>query len=1094
MHLIKNDSLALEVLKTGDIRKLTAGDIMVNQLIGTSLEPMANNLYLRIKGDGGKVLRYFPLMGRFADEFAVKGDKVIYHGCADDVAYTVYVSLADNAWFYDINLRNYGPAKTVDLVYTQDIGLASEGHVTNNEAYNSQYIDHVPFNTTDGYVLCSRQNQGQPGGFPFLQQGSLGKCVAFSVDGFPFFGLEYKFDNRIGDLSRELNNRLYQFEFAYSALQSEDIALTESASFTFYGLFKPTLPTRITEPVNTQEIRQIHSKLMFETPAFYEKFPVEIDLTKTVSSLPLSKTEVDSLYPTRVNEEFEGDSLLSFFAETGEHIVLMEKERHTERSHGHVIINFTDTPHATMTSTNWIYGVFASHVALGNTSFNKLSTNCRNGLNVSKASGQRLMINHDGQYKLLTMPAVYEMGFNYARWLYKLDSDILEVRSYIGTEAKALMLDVISHNGIPYDFLLYDVLERGVKAVSKDGVISAAYAENTMTANAYPNLAFEISISAPCEIFDDSRFYPMAGTQGENVLVIEISACDKFTVRTAATLDATSESGFDTLVKPFSEEKELYRRKLSAGILDFNLHLPGHDSLTHKFNHLALWFSHNARVHYASPHGLEQYTGAAWGTRDVCQGPFEYFLVAQNYGTCRKILETVYRHQYIENGNWPQWFMFDNYRNIQHHESHGDIIVWPLKALAAYLATTGDYDILSVEIPYTNINGYNFTTETEPLYAHVKRQISAIEQDFIYGTFLSCYGGGDWDDTLQPAKQELAKNMVSGWTVSLTYQTFREFAQAIEGYDKDFAASLNTLTTNIKDDYNRYIIKDGVATGFLLFDDDKTAQPEYLLHPSDHKTGINYRLLPMIRGMISEMFTPTQAADHYALIKEHLYHPDGVRLMNTTCTYRGGENLYFMRAETAASFAREVCLHYVHAHIRFTEAMAKIGNACEVWQALLKVNPITIQEAVPTATRRQSNMYFTSSEAAFENRYDAMKNFHKIKSSEVKVKGGWRLYSSGPGIYLHQLISKMLGLRIKEDSVVLDPVLPKSLDGLVFGYKILGKAVKIHYFVSGSNVVSKILVDGQEISFTTSEEPYRTGGAVFPAHVVKENSVIQVYY
>ena len=33
------------------------------------------------------------------------------------------------------------------------------------------------------------------------------------------------------------------------------------------------------------------------------------------------------------------------------------------------------------------------------------------------------------------------------------------------------------------------------------------------------------------------------------------------------------------------------------------------------------WFVHDAVVHYLSPRGLEQYTGGAWGTRDVSQGP-----------------------------------------------------------------------------------------------------------------------------------------------------------------------------------------------------------------------------------------------------------------------------------------------------------------------------------------------------------------------------------------------------------------------------------------------------------------------------------------
>ena len=98
-----------------------------------------------------------------------------------------------------------------------------------------------------------------------------------------------------------------------------------------------------------------------------------------------------------------------------------------------------------------------------------------------------------------------------------------------------------------------------------------------------------------------------------------------------------------------------------------------------KFNSLAWWYTHNMLVHYSVPHGLEQYGGAAWGTRDVCQGPVEYFMATQKYDVVKDIMKTIFTHQYEDDGNWPQWFMFDRYNHIQAGESHGDIIVWPLK-------------------------------------------------------------------------------------------------------------------------------------------------------------------------------------------------------------------------------------------------------------------------------------------------------------------------------------------------------------------------------------------------------------------------------
>ena len=71
------------------------------------------------------------------------------------------------------------------------------------------------------------------------------------------------------------------------------------------------------------------------------------------------------------------------------------------------------------------------------------------------------------------------------------------------------------------------------------------------------------------------------------------------------------------------------------------------------------------------------------------------------------------------------------------------------------------------------------------------------------------------------------------------------------------------------------------------------------------------------------LFSKEQAARHFELIRRHLSFPDGVRLMDRPMVYRGGPSRTFRRAESAANFGREVGLQYVHAHIRYVEAMAR---------------------------------------------------------------------------------------------------------------------------------------------------------------------------
>ena len=1091
---ITNGLISVNLNANGDIKRIMAGDIAINQFSVSTLDVPAGGIFLRL---GGEV---FSLLGGFAQEFSVdkNGNNIIWRGKAGKVSYKVVMYLTcnnentKNLWFFEIELKNEGRPVKFDLIYAQDLGLATEGHISSNEAYNSQYIDHKAFYNPnfEGYTICSRQNQAQNGKNPFVQLGCFDGAKAFSVDGYPFFGLEYKFNNQIADLSRtNLNNRLYQYEFAYLALQNKKNILEDRAKITFYGMFLPDLPHRILTPQPlpasvTCNIKKDKYRTWLKTNEYITN--------KVFCSESFLKEEINEFYPERLHEEYIDGKLLSFFVPTGEHVVLGEKERHIERSHGHIIASYSNDPLAgnVFTSTSYIYGVFNSHIAFGNTSFNKLDTNCRNGLNVQKASGQRIMLKIDGVERLLTMPAVYEMGFNYARWLYKIDGDILEIISYIddGTNKPILKLQAFSHKKRSYDFRLYHVFVDGIKIkISKKNTkrIRLVYEKNTLTANLCPELEFEISGT----LFSDGAI-TLSNWEGENAIASQFSASE-FEIIIKATKNKNGK--FPVAVLDFEEAKSLYRRKLLNGINNF--YIESDNAQAKKLNAIIPWFAHNARVHFASPHGLEQFGGAAWGTRDVCQGPMEFFLALGDYETCRLILRAVYSRQLIETGDWPQWFMFDEYLSIAHNHSHGDIIFWPLKALAAYLRATKDYSFLETRLPYNQ--GSKLTDLEESFFSHIERQITAISKGFLKHVNLPMYGGGDWDDTLQPARPELAKNMTSGWTCALAYQVLNEAADAFEAYGSIFANKLRKLAKVIREDFDIHVIKDGVAAGFVIFNEnDPEEEPKYLLHPSDTETGISYRLLPAKRGIISGIFSKYEAEEHLELIRENLVFPDGVRLINKPPKYRGGETQNFMRAETSASFLREISLQYLHAHIRYMEALATMGKSSELWKATQKVNPVLLREEVPNAAPRQSNAYFSSSDADFENRYDAYEKFEELREGKIAVKGGWRVYSSGSGIFLSQLIRNVFGLREEGGSLVIDPVLPIKLDGLVLRFKLGGKNLRVKYNIKSEGVavaVNQVKINGEATEFERLSAHYREGGVSISASALKENCLLEVF-
>jgi cellobiose phosphorylase len=226
------------------------------------------------------------------------------------------------------------------------------------------------------------------------------------------------------------------------------------------------------------------------------------------------------------------------------------------------------------------------------------------------------------------------------------------------------------------------------------------------------------------------------------------------------------------------------------------------------------------------------------------------------------------------------------------------------------------------------------------------------------------------------------------------------------------------------------------------------------------------------------MFTPAQAETHLALIREHLQGPDGARLFDRPLAYHGGPQSLFQRAESASYFGREIGLMYTHAHLRYCEALAHYGDANEFFHALCQANPIAIREIVPSATLRQANCYYSSSDAAFADRYEAFAEYDRIAAGKVALEGGWRVYSSGAGISVRLLLQCFLGLRIEGSQLVIDPVMPFALDGLSVTVTLAGHLLDVIYRIrSRGRGPRALILDDTELAFTRDPNRYRPGAA-----------------
>jgi cellobiose phosphorylase len=146
--------------------------------------------------------------------------------------------------------------------------------------------------------------------------------------------------------------------------------------------------------------------------------------------------------------------------------------------------------------------------------------------------------------------------------------------------------------------------------------------------------------------------------------------------------------------------------------------------------------------------------------------------------------------------------------------------------------------------------------------------------------------------------------------------------------------------------------------------------------------------------------------------------------------------------------------------------------------------PINYREVVPVGGLRQANCYYSSSDADFSTRYEVNEHYDDLLAGKVTVNGGWRIYSSGPGIFIRLVVGLFFGVRRQFGATIIDPVMPSEFDGCRLQTKLCGKLVELVYHVSANSGPTRIVVNGGAVSFERESNTYRTGGAVISDDVL----------
>ncbi len=1082
--------LSLQLNSNGSIRRMECGDIHINLFPGTEAEGGPTNIHLRQLGE---TVESIPLLGPCSPATWHFDDRgMTGQGQWRNIAFCIrlLISKGANAWFWHVELNNTGTESIrCDLIHTQDLGIAHYGAIRLNEYYVSQYIDHSPLtHPAKGVTIASRQNQSMGGHYPWTLIGSLGSAVSYATDALQF----HVFSNRAGSapaaLTKGLPGTRLQHEHSMVCIQDEAIDLQPGQKSTrgFFTWFEADHP----EATSDTDLAKIDAVLALPEavcPSWSETAPDSPAAPSLFATAPwletrdLTKKETRAFFGKNLqHEETDHGKCLSFFTDDGGHVVLKAKELEVLRPHGHILRSGSALvpDEASLTSTAWMGGVFHSMVTQGHVSINRFLSTCHSYLGLFRSHGQRIFVEIDGEWQLLGLPSAFSMKADTCRWIYQHDNGTIEVVSTAAETHHELRLSLKVLSGPPCRFLIsHHIAMNGDDGLLPGKVVSEqighaihvrAVADSDV-GRRFPDGCFVIepdSLTTIEEIGGDELLHPNKISNNEPFVCFltapSISAA--LTIRgNLVASQAPQSPGFwqsisNTLsiTTPGSEASALAAQRI-AGIFP--------------------WFVQNSLVHYLSPRGLEQYSGGGWGTRDICQGPFELLLSLGYFDPIRELLCRVFRQQNPE-GDWPQWFMFfERERDIRPGDSHGDIVYWPILALAQYLETTGDTSLLEEPLPFFQQDGNG---ETATVLAHVDCALDLIRRRVIPGTVLAAYGHGDWNDSLQPAKPEMRKQLCSSWTVTLNYQTFITLANAFRKVGHDARATLlETEAAGILEAFQRILIVDKVIAGLVYFH--PGGDNEALLHPRDHTTGISYSLLPMIHAIINDMLTPAQAAKHLTLIRKHLIGPDGAHLFDRPMAYQGGIQKNFQRAESASYFGREIGIMYTHAHIRYAEALARHGNTTEFFHALCQINPIAMRELIPSAATRQANCYYSSSDPAFADRYQAFAEYDKALRGEIPLEGGWRVYSSGPGLAVRLIMHCFLGLRVATDSLVVDPCIPPELDGLTARVNLSGRDIEVIYHTGKTGRSPQCVeLNGTVLNFSHLTNRYRAAGLRIP--------------
>jgi len=438
-------------------------------------------------------------------------------------------------------------------------------------------------------------------------------------------------------------------------------------------------------------------------------------------------------------------------------------------------------------------------------------------------------------------------------------------------------------------------------------------------------------------------------------------------------------------------------------------------------------------------------SGGAFGFRDQLQDSISTKIL--NTEILKKQILKHAAHQFIQ-GDVEHWWHDETKRGIRTRFS--DDRLWLVYAVIQYIVFTGDYDILNIQIPY--IEGtlleegkdedYNIhlpSNITESLYNHCIRAIN-ISLKFG-GNNLPLIGSGDWNDGFSTVGNKGKGESV--WLGFFLYDILNNFIPIMK--QKEESESLINEYTEIINKLKKALNKQGWDGRWYkrAYTDDRD-----VLGSSENEE-CRIDSISQSWSVISnagendKKYIAMEALERYLINKDIGI----IKLLDPPFEKSDLEPGYI---KAYLPGVRENGGQYTHAAIWAIIAFAKLkleDKACEYFKM---INPINHSNTKEKIDRYKVEPYVIPADI--------------YGSRNLLGRGGWTWYTGSSSWYYIAGIEYILGLKIENQKLSLNPCVPKEWKEYFIHYKFGESIYNIRVKnINKTNIVQKIILNNQEV-------------------------------